>query len=110
MRIIIGALAVLVLAAAVFFFWPHRSGLTEQGVRTTVERFIPLGSSPESTLRVLDSLKVEHSQYGTNRVITANFGASQSKGLVSGAIYVTLYFDTSNHLTRHDVKEYLTGP
>jgi hypothetical protein len=74
MRILIAALGVLVRAAAAFFFWGHRSGLTEGSVRTTVDRLIPLGSSPQSTVRVLDSLKVEHSQYGKNRIVTATFG------------------------------------
>jgi hypothetical protein len=88
----------------------RRSRPTEAGVRATVDRFIPLGSDPQHTLRVLDSLKVEHSAYGNNRIITANFGESQSKGLVSGAVYVTLYFDEGDRLVRTEVKERFTGP
>lgn len=83
---------------------------TEASVRGTVGRLIPLGSNPQHTLHVLDSLKVEHSTYGKNRIITANFGESQSKGLVSGAIYVTLYFDEGDRLVRSEVKERFTGP
>lgn len=101
---------VAIIGALPLLGCPRRPRPTEASVRATVDSIIPRGSSPQRTLQVLDSLKVEHSIYGKNRIITANFGESHSKGLVSGAIYVTLYFDNGDRLTRSEVKERFTGP
>ena len=88
----------------------HRTPATAASVQATIDTLIPAGSTVRHALRVLDSLTVEHSDYGANRIITANFGETTSTVFVSGAVYVTLYFDQTDRMNRREVKEHFTGP
>lgn len=78
-------------------------------VRSQIEQGLAVGSSPERGLEFLDSLKVVHSPY-KDHGIQANFGRSSQKDLVSGAVYVRLYYDENNQLVRYTIEEILTGP
>jgi tryptophanyl-tRNA synthetase len=102
---------ILLLSLAVAAACSRASQLTEASVRSQVENLIPIGSDSQRALVVLDSLKVEHSQLGTDHTIAANFGESRnSQGQVNASIHVTLYFGADGKLTKHDVKEVFTGP
>jgi hypothetical protein len=108
MRVVL--LAATAPLVAVFGSCTKEARTSEAEVRSTVERLFPIGSAPQDALRALDSLRVEHSSYGPNRLITANFGPTSNDGLVSGAVFVELYFDNSDRLIRREVKEIFTGP
>ncbi len=87
-----------------------RPRVTQASVQAIVDSLIPVGSVPQRALRVLDSLKVQHSDYGKQRSISANFGKSHDDGIVTGAVYVTLTYDSTDHLATRTVKELFTGP
>jgi hypothetical protein len=102
LRLGVGVLAVALLGCH------RRANLAD--IKSLTDRELPVGSSPQRALALLDSLHAEHSDYGANRVITANCGESYGKGPVSGNVYVVLYYDPRDHLSRAETKEVLTGP
>lgn len=81
-------------------------------VQALLDRELPLGSTPQRALEVLDSSRVKHSAYlkDANRIITANYGESYRFFLVSSSVYVTLYFDSNDRLLRAKVEEIGSGP
>ena len=87
-----------------------RKGTSYSEIKALIDRELPVGSTPQRALALLDSMHAEHSDFGPNHVITANFGESYSKGPVKGDVYVVLHYDGQNRLTKSETNEVLTGP
>lgn len=111
MRSTIRFVAALILTCAIAFSCRTRTSVAR--VEATLESLLPLGADTIRSLRVLDSLGVEHSAYvQKDRLIQASFGTSGRRyfGLVRDDVYVTLHYDSTHRLVRREVKELSTGP
>jgi hypothetical protein len=96
------------LVAFAFLGCHKRTSYSE--MKALIDHELPVGSSPERALALLDSMHAERSDYGPNHIITANLGQSYSKGPVNGNVYVVLHYDAQNRLTKAETNEVLTGP
>ena len=99
------------LAVSFLFACRFQSDLRDR-VEAQVNNRLLVGSSPDAALHFLDSLGLEHSAYlrQTDRIITANFGESYRLLSVSSNVYLTLFYDEHDRLSRADVEEIMTGP
>lgn len=110
LAIILGAVILVALIAFFGLFYRPHTNLLER-TRTEIARRLPIGSSSDRAIAVLDSLHVVHSDLVTpDRIITANFGESYRLFLVTSSVYLTLYFDKDRRLEQTKVEEIGSGP
>jgi hypothetical protein len=61
-------------------------------------------------LAILDSLRVEHSELGSDGVVGARMGRSFEDFMIHGDIHADFRFDSTGRLASQAVREVLTGP
>lgn len=72
---------------------------------------IPVGTTRERAIAVLDSLEIEHSSYDSEkRTITGIVRNTSSTATTKSSIQVVLSFDAEARLSAHEIREVFTGP
>lgn len=85
--------------------------LTLAEVDQRVAGALPAGAGRARVLSILDSLKVEHSDFDEKtRMIVAVVPDSAKRGIVTRSFHFTFVFDSTGKLVSHTVKELFTGP
>lgn len=89
----------------------EREAISISDLEQALNGLIPLGSSVQRAVSVLDSLGAEHSAYdSTGGTLTAMFKETSRSLMVDGSIQVRMSFDSTGRLLRHSLREVLTAP
>jgi len=75
-----------------------------------IDAAIPLGSSPERAVVVLDSLAIPHGEFDPVRRTLIGSQREPSPGTVFGTLRVVLTYDGNRHLVDRDSQVVFTGP
>lgn len=87
----------------------HR--ITTSQVNAVLARTLPVGSSPQRVVIVLDSLKIEHSAYDLRDWTLRGTIRRASKSLTTeGCVQLQFAFDEHGRLVGHTTTEGFTGP
>ena len=90
---------------------------TTADVEAWIKKDLPIGSSKEQVISVLDARGIEHSgrykpelYYDKNKTISAALRDTKKGALVTSGVFIEFRFDAADKLLSYSVKELLTGP
>jgi hypothetical protein len=89
----------------------NQKPLTVADVDQQVNAALPVGTERARVLTVLDSLRLDHSDFDEKtRTIGAKMEDHRKKGIVTHSFHITFVFDSTSKLVSHETKELFTGP
>lgn len=105
-----GVILVALLASSAWTSCTQHT-MTVAEVERTMKETIPVGTTRERAIAVLDSLEIEHSSYDSEkRTITGIVRNTSSTATTKSSIQVVLSFDAEARLSAHEIREVFTGP
>lgn len=108
-HIVLGGTQVLAAVFAVAGCTENR--MTVGDIERRIGSAIPHGTHQSRVLAILDSLKLEHSEFSpTSRTIAATVPDSSKKGIVTRSFHIIFSFDSAGALSSHTTRELFTGP
>jgi hypothetical protein len=98
------------LAAMISFMGCRRSGVTAEGYRSEIARVLPVGTSRDRVIHVLDSLHVEHSPYDSaSKTIKAIVRNVDRTLVTTRSLQLNFEFDERSQLKLFTVRDAVTG-
>lgn len=105
-----GVILVALLASSAWTSCTQHT-MTVAEVERTMKETIPVGTTRERAIAILDSLEIEHSSYDSEkRTITGIVRNTSSTATTKSSIQVVLSFDAEDRLSAHEIREVFTGP
>jgi hypothetical protein len=85
--------------------------MTVSDVDTRMNEAVPVGTEQGRVLAILDSLRLEHSEFDEkSSTIAAMVPDTVKNGVVTRSFHITFFFDPAGKLSSHTTKELFTGP